>query len=113
MSNISKIRSIFRSPALGAILRWSGCVHGSLAVICLIACVNALLSLAVTMVTRGMIDGATAADAQALWVNGALLAGNMIAERGLSVGNAYIRMQASARLQKSMQAMVTGSVLGK
>ena len=113
MSNMSKVRSIFRSPALTGIVRWSKCVHGSIAAICLIACLHSLLSLGVTLVTKGLIDGATSSNLSALWTYGALLTALMLSERALSVLNAHIRIRASARLQKSMQGLVTEAILGK
>ena len=109
----SKIRTMFSSPALRSILRWSRCVHGAIAAICAIACLLSLMSLGVTLVTKGLIDAATGGRKEALWGWGAALAGLIIGERILSILSASIRTRASARLQKEMQAMVTEAILGK
>ena len=54
---LRKVRSSFRSPALRAIFRWSKPVRGSVALISLLGVLAALVSLSVTLVTRGLIDG--------------------------------------------------------
>ena len=59
MDNITKFKSIFKSPALASIARWTACVRGPLAAACVITIVNTLLSLAIPLVTKGLIDGAT------------------------------------------------------
>ncbi len=111
--NVRKIKSIFKSSALSALIRWSRPVHRGMIAVNLIAVVNSLLSLAVTLATKGLIDGATSAQASALWTYGALLVALIAAERALSVASAYIRTKASAALQKHLQGLVTEAILGK
>ncbi len=111
--NLRKIKTIFRSPALRAIVKWSRPAHLSIVLISLIAVGSSLISLGVTLVTKALIDGATGGNVSALWTYGAALVALIIASRALSVWSAYIRTKASAVLQKHMQGLVTASILGK
>ena len=112
-SNLQKVRSIFKSRTLGPIWHWSECVRKPIAAICLLGVLSSLMSLGVTLATKGMIDGATSADRSALWTWGAVLAGLILGQRAMSVLSAHLRINASATLQKRMQGMVTESILGK
>lgn len=112
-NNLSKVKNIFRSPALRAIVQWSRPAHLSIVLISLIAVVSSLISLGVTLVTKALIDGATGGDVSALWKYGAFLVALIFFNRGLSVASSYIRVKASAVLQKHMQGLVTASILGK
>ncbi len=111
--NINKIKSIFRSKALSAIVQWSRPVHAAILGISAISVISSLISLGVTLVTKALIDGATGGNVSALWTYGAALAALIAVSRGLSVASAYIRTKASATLQKHMQGLVTTSILGK
>lgn len=111
--NIKKINSIFRSPALHAIIKWSRPVHLSIILISAIAVIGSLISLGVTLVTKSLIDGATSGKESALWTYGVILVALIAASRALSVWSSYIRTKASAVLQKHMQGLVTASILGK
>ena len=113
MENLRKVKSIFRSPALRAIRGWSRCVRWEIFGICAISVALSLMSLGVTMATKGLIDGATGQRASALWRYGGLLVGLIVAERALGIWSAYLRTLASARLQQHMQGAVTRSLLGK
>ena len=113
MEDSKKLKTIFKSHSLASIVRWSGSIRRQMAIICLLSVLMSLLSLGIPLVTKGLIDGATSADTSALWRNGFLLAALIVLSRGASVLTAMVRNQASARLQKSMQAMVTDAVLGK
>lgn len=113
MEDSNKLKTIFKSHSLASIVRWSGSIRRQMAIICLLSVLMSLLSLGIPLVTKGLIDGATSADTSALWRNGFLLAALIVLSRGASVLTAMVRNQASARLQKSMQAMVTDAVLGK
>ena len=66
MENLKKVKKIFQSPALAAIARWSRCVRGSLALICLMNAVRTLISLGGTMTTKELIDGAVSGKREAL-----------------------------------------------
>ena len=88
-------------------------MHRAMAVISLMGVTGSLLSLGITLVTKGLIDGATGADVQALWKYGILLVVLMGASRGIGVLSSALRVKASAKLQKHMQGLVTDSILGK
>ena len=111
--NLRKVRNIFRSTALRAIVRWCRPVHVSIILISVFAVISSLLSLGVTLVTKSLIDGATGGNMSALWIYGGMLVALIALSRGLSVWGAYIRTKASAVLQKHMQGLVTSSILGK
>ena len=112
-SNLQKIKNIFRSPALRAIVQWSRPAHLSIVLISVIAVVGSLNSLGVTLVTKALIDGATGGNVSVLWTYGAALVALIALSRGLSVLSAYIGTKTSAALQKHMQGLVTSSILGK
>lgn len=113
MSNLKKAASIFRSPAIRAIYRWSKPVHGAIVAISVISVASTLLSLGVTLVTKNLIDGATSGKADLLWKYGIALVALIVTERVLSVTVAWIRNKSNARLQMEMQRMVTSSLMGK
>ncbi len=110
---LQKFKAIFKSPAFRSILEWSRCVRGSLALICVLGITVTLLSLALTLVTRSLIDGATSRNVSALWMFGALLVAIIVVERLLGIWSSYTRTRASARLQREMQGKVTESIMGK
>ncbi len=111
--SLRKIKNIFHSPALRAIIQWSRPAHLSIVLISVIAVVGSLNSLGVTLVTKALIDGATGGNISALWTYGAALVALIALSRGLSVLSAYIGTKTSAALQKHMQGLVTSSILGK
>ena len=110
---LKKFKSIFSSGVYKSMRRWAKPVRGAVIVFCALTCVSSLLSLGVTLATKGLIDGATSKQADKLWMYGAALAALIIAERVISVVGARLRVQASAKLQKSMQSDVTNAILGK
>ena len=110
---LRKVKALFTSRAISAIYRWSKPVHGAIAGISLMGVAGSLLSLGITLVTKGLIDAATGADMQALWKFGILLVVLMGASRAISVLSSTLRVKASAKLQKHMQGLVTNSILGK
>ena len=59
-SSLEKVKSIFRSPGIAAVLRWSKCVHLKVVMICLITVVATVCSLCFTLATKGLVDGAWA-----------------------------------------------------
>lgn len=113
MSNLSKVRDIFSRSALSAVFHWSKPVRTSVLLISGIGVLISLMSLAVTLVTRNLIDGATSGQEEQLWRWGIALVALIVAERGLSVANSAINVRASARFQADLQRMVTDSVIGK
>ena len=110
---IEKVRGIFRSPALRAIGKWIRPVRGNVIAITMIGMINSLMGLAVTIVTKGLIDGATGGRSRDLWIYGGALAGLIIAERGMSILNARIRLRTSTKFQMEMQRNVTRALMGK
>ena len=111
--NLKKVKNIFTSPALKAIIEWSRPVRGAILLISCIGVVNSLLSLGVTLVTKSLIDGATSGNSRALWIFGASLVALIVTERLLSIWSSSMNLRASAALQKHMQGMVTEAILGK
>ena len=112
-SNLRKAANIVKSPALSAIFRWSESVSRYIIAINLIAVFNELTSLAIPLVTRDLIDGATSSNVSALWKYGAALVALVVVERVCMTVIAYLRTKASATLQKHMQGVVTEAILGK
>ena len=113
MENIRKFFSVFRSPALTAIARWSKCVHGRILLICALNMTATLCSLGLTLATRGLIDGAVSSRSDALWRYGIILAALLLSSRGLSASVSLLRTHTSARLQRSLQGMLTRELLSK
>ena len=110
---LQKVKSIFCSSALRAVIRWSRPVSLSVAGISGITVISSLLSLSVTLVTKALIDGATGGSLSSLWTYGILLVALIAANRALSAVSSYLHISASARFQKHMQELVTSSILGK
>ena len=113
MSIVKKAAAIFNMNALRAIWRWSGPVRGSILAISLLGVLSSLISLALTLVTRNLIDGATSGQAALLWRWGITLVALIAGNRGIAVVVAFLRTHSSARLQMHMQRMVTESLMGK
>ena len=111
--SLKKVKSIFSSPALKAIVGWSKPVRMAVILISGIGIIGSLLSLGVTLITKALIDGAAGGNMDALITYGALLVAVIAVERVLNICNAYIRTKSSAVLQKYMQGMVTEAILGK
>ncbi|MBR4711038.1 MAG: ABC transporter ATP-binding protein [Clostridia bacterium] len=113
MNYLSKVRSILKSPALRAIVRWSKPVRKEIITISLIGVVISLLSLGVTLTTKGMIDAATDRVRPALVYNAVALVGLVVVERLLSVWSSFLSTRSSARFQLEMQRMVTAALMSK
>ena len=111
--NLSKLKTIMKSPALSLIWRWSAPVRRPLMLISGIAVVSSLVSLGFTLATKGMIDGATAADFSALRNNAVILVVLLLVMHFLAVWRDALDLKAATALQKHMQDMVTTSVFGK
>ena len=59
MTNLQKTKAIFNAKAFKDMYRWSKCAHKAIVFFTLASIVSTLLSLATTLVTRNLIDGAT------------------------------------------------------
>ena len=108
-----KLQTILNMHALKAIWRWSRSAHKAILVFCAVGVLGSLISLAVTMVTKYLVDSATPGQAELLWKYGMMLVGLILARRALSVGSAYLRTKTNARLQLEMQRMMTRQLLSK
>ena len=64
-SNIEKVKSIFKSPGIAAVLRWSKCVHVKVVAVCLITVLATVFSLFFTLATKGLVDGAVSSNSTA------------------------------------------------
>ena len=113
MESVRRIKRLFRSPALGAILHWSKPVRGAILSISAISVIGTLVSLGLTLVTKALVDGATTAKADVLWTYGVLMVFLYSVQRGLSVLTSFVQMKISAKLQMHLQGMLTKSILGK
>ena len=111
--SIDKLKSIFRSPALRQIAVWSETVKKTVVLIAGIEVISALLSLAITLTLRDLINAATGGRIPELWMRGILLTLMMIAGRLLSLGAAVLRSRAAAGFQKELQGKITSSIMEK
>ena len=110
---LEKVRKIFRSPALRAIRKWITPVRKNIVAVTGIGVFSSLTGLAVTLVTKGLIDGATGGRARDLRTYSAALVGLILVERGMTILNARIRLRTGARFQTEMQRNVTRALMGK
>ena len=113
MSSIEKVKSIFRSPGIAAVLRWSECVHFKVVMICLLTVVSTVASLCFTLATKGLVDGAVSSNYKELVKYAAMLVAIILAQHVLSAIRAWFRIHASAELQESLQGMLVKEILSK
>ena len=85
-SNLEKVKSIFKSPGISAVLRWSKCVH---------------------------VDGAVSSNSDQLVKYALMLVGIILMQHLLSNVRSWLRIHASAELQESLQKMLVHEVLSK
>ena len=111
--NLEKVKSIFRSPAVAAIFRWSKGIHLQIVMICVLTVTSTILSLGVTLTTRELIDGAISYRTHSVLKYGAILAGPFLLQRVISVVLSLLRTMSSSNLQKKLQAMLTEEILTK
>ena len=113
MNYAGKVREIFSSQALRAIYRWSKPVRSDVLLIALLGVSGSLISLAVAMITKHLIDGATGGRAEALWKYGTALVLLIVIQRLFSVLMSRLRLKASVRFQRHMQQTVIGEIMDK
>ena len=58
IDDLKKFRKIFQSPALKRVVEWSKCVHSRILLICLLNVIYVFCSLAVTLITKELVDAA-------------------------------------------------------
>ncbi len=113
LSNLQKAKSIVSTHAFKAIFAWSKPVCGGILLLCLAGFLMSAFALGVTLCTKGLIDAATSHKSGQLIKYAVFLGILMLAERGLSVVASIARTKANATLQRTMQANLTASILGK
>ena len=113
MEDLKKVRQLFRSPALSNVVRWSKCVHGRVIAICILNVANVFCSLGLTLVTKELIDSAVSSQWNDLMRYGIMLVALVLGELLLGIASSMTRVKASARLQRSLQSMLIGTVLKK
>ena len=111
--DIQKFKKIFRSPAMRQVIRWSKCVHGRILWICALSITSVLCSLAMTLVTKGLVDAAVSSRSDVLWKYGGLLVGLVLVLLGLRFALSMLRIRAAAKLQRSLQGMLIRNILTK
>lgn len=112
-SNIEKVKSIFKSPGIAAVLRWSKCVHVKVVAVCLITVLATVFSLFFTLATKGLVDGAVSSNSDQLVKYALMLVGIILMQHLLSNIRNWLRIHASAELQESLQKMLVHEVLSK
>ena len=112
-ANLEKVKSIFKSPGIAAVLRWSKCVHIKVVCICLITVAATVASLGFTLATKGLVDGAVSSDYKVLVHYAILLFVIILVQHALSAARAWFRIHASAELQESLQKMLVKEILSK
>lgn len=113
LEDLQKIKKIFRSPAMIQVFRWSECIHSRIILICILRVVMVFSSLAMTLVTKELIDAAVSAKADMLWQFGAALLLLMLAEIAISYISSLVRVHASAKMQHGLQGTLIRDILTK
>ena len=113
MNYLKKLFSILNSSAVSSVLRWSKCVHGRILLICGLNLISTLCSLGLALATRGLIDGAVSSRSDVLWRYGIFLAALILSVRLIQALVSLLHTHTSARLQKSLQGMLTNELLTK
>ena len=112
-NTLKKAKAIFDWSALTDIYRWSACAHKSILAITVLEGLCSVISLAMTMITKYLIDGATSANAHALWVFGIALVAITALQQVVYVTIDRINLKTNTTLQRHLQSMVTESLMGK
>ncbi len=113
LEDFQKFKKIFRSPAMTQVFRWSKCIHSRIIWICVFRVVMVFFSLAMTLVTKELIDAAVSSRADVLWKFGVALLLLVLAEIAISYISSLIRVHASAKLQRSLQGTLIRNILTK
>lgn len=113
MNNFQKLKKIFHRKSLTTIVQWAHPVRWSVLFISFLSVLSSLMSLGITLDTKALIDAATSRNQSELWICGVVLVGLIAATRLSAALSSYIRIKATALLQKHMQTMVTGSIFDK
>lgn len=108
-----KLIAIFRSQALSSVFRWSKCVRGSVALICVLDVICALCSLGTTLVTKELVDGAVSSSIDAVWRFGIMLAVLSLGGEIIGTLESMVDIKATAKLQRFLQKMYLDNLLAK
>ncbi len=108
-----KVRKLFRSPAMAQVYRWSKCIHGRILWICVINVVWVCCSLAVTLVTKELVDAAVSSHRDLLWQNGFMLLGLVLIQIAFGFTLSWVRIKASSKLQHHLQGTVIQDIMMK
>ena len=113
LGDIQKLKRIFQSPAIAQVFKWSKCVHGKVLWICVSNVIYVFCSLAVTLITKDLVDAAVSFRANQLWKYGIILLLLVLGEIGLRFCLSLLHTHASAKLQHRMQSMFIREILTK
>ena len=111
--DLYKIKQLFQSPAVKQLVRWSKCVHGRIIWTCVLYVIWVLCSLAVTLITKELVDAAVSSQTDAIWQYGIFLLILVLTEIGLNFILSLMRTRASAKLQRSLQGMLVQDIMTK
>lgn len=104
---------MLRSPGTQAVFMWSKCVHTHVLFICILTVITVLCSLAFTMATKGLVDGAVSSNMDSLRKNAILLGVIILVQHSFSALQARLRISASSVLQKHLQGLLIKELLYK
>lgn len=113
LDDLKKFRKIFQSPALKQVVKWSKCVHSRILLICLLNVIYVFLSLAVTLITKELVDAAVSSQEGILLHYGILLLIVVLAEIAINYTLSLLYIKAASKLQRHMQGMLIQSILIK
>lgn len=110
---VEKLKKTLRSPAFRQVLRWTKGIRGKLVIICILRVLIVVGSLAVTLVTKELIDAAVSGQGERMVTYGVALLLLTLAEVGMGIVHSLVETYAGARLQRSMQGMLVREVMQK
>ena len=113
LEDLQKIKKLFRSPAMAQVIRWSKCVHSKVIWICVMNVVLVGCSLAVTLITKELVDAAITSHIDSLWQYGLMLLGLVLGQVGINFFLSLLRIRASATLQRTLQGTLIRDILTK
>lgn len=108
-----KFKRMFKSPAIVQVVRWSKPVHASIIWICVMNVLVVASSLAVTLVTKDLVDAAVSSDKDILVKTGIFLVALILFEVIIRFTLSFVRIRASAKLQRKLQGMLVRDILTK
>ena len=113
LEDIKKVTKIFRSPALSRVFQWSKCIHSRVVWVCILNVIYVLCSLAVTLITKELVDAAVTSKWEVLWQSGAMLLLMVLIEIAVGYISSIQRIHASAKMQRSMQGTLMREIMTK